>query len=73
MKARGLACLERRVFLLETTHALLGPLQTPAQLRLARHLGYVPQAPTLFAGTVAENIARFAGEYEENKVVERAI
>lgn len=30
--------------------------------RLARHLGYVPQAPTLFAGTVAENIARFAGE-----------
>ena len=30
--------------------------------RLARHIGYVPQAPTLFAGTVAENIARFSGE-----------
>ncbi|WP_245656308.1 type I secretion system permease/ATPase [Novosphingobium naphthalenivorans] len=30
--------------------------------RLAVHIGYVPQAPTLFAGTVAENIARFSGE-----------
>lgn len=30
--------------------------------RLAMHIGYVPQAPTLFAGTVAENIARFAGD-----------
>jgi len=30
--------------------------------RLAVHLGYVPQAPTLFGGTIAENIARFSGE-----------
>jgi ATP-binding cassette subfamily C protein len=30
--------------------------------RLAPHIGYLPQAPSLFAGTVAENIARFGGE-----------
>lgn len=28
---------------------------------LGRHLGYVPQAATLFDGTVARNIARFSG------------
>lgn len=30
--------------------------------RLATHIGYVPQSPTLFAGTIAENISRFSGE-----------
>lgn len=30
--------------------------------RLAGAIGYVPQSPTLLAGTIAENIARFSGE-----------
>ena len=30
--------------------------------KLAQHIGYLPQDSALFAGTVAENIARFSGE-----------
>ncbi len=35
--------------------------------KLARHIGYLPQDSALFAGTVAENIARFGGELGENR------
>lgn len=37
--------------------------------RLACHIGYVPQGCTLFAGTVAENIARFAGEADMDRAI----
>jgi ATP-binding cassette subfamily C protein len=36
------------------------------QERLARHIGYLPQDAVLFAGTVAENIARFSGSETNN-------
>ena len=38
---------------------------------LGRHLGYVPQEVELFAGTVAENIARF-GEIDSEEVIRAA-
>src|SRR5690606_26127856 len=41
--------------------------------RLARHIGFMPQEATLFAGTVKENIARFRtflGEESAGKIDE---
>lgn len=35
--------------------------------RLAQHIGYLPQDSVLFAGSVAENIARFAGEIDADR------
>jgi len=35
--------------------------------QLAHHIGYLPQDSALFAGSVAENIARFAGELGEDR------
>jgi ATP-binding cassette subfamily C protein len=35
--------------------------------RLARHIGYLPQEPVLFAGTIAENIARFSGDADMDR------
>jgi len=39
---------------------------------LGQHIGYLPQRVQLFDGTIAENIARMAGEPDSEKVVEAA-
>jgi ATP-binding cassette subfamily C protein RsaD len=40
-------------------------------LQLGRYVGYLPQDVELFAGTVADNIARF-GEYQPEEVIDAA-
>ena len=47
------------------------PLASWSRGELGSHLGYLPQDIELFAGTVAENIARFA-EVDSAKVIEAA-
>ena len=39
---------------------------------LGQHIGYLPQRVQLFEGTIAENIARMAGEPDSDKVVAAA-
>lgn len=41
---------------------------------LARHIGYLPQTPTLFAGTVRDNISRFASALgQDASAVDQAV
>ena len=39
---------------------------------LGRHIGYMPQDVELFAGTIAENIARFSPEAASPDIIEAA-
>jgi ATP-binding cassette subfamily C protein len=48
------------------------PLDQYAPEKLAEYIGYLPQRVTLFDGTVAENIARLAQEFDSARVVEAA-
>ena len=40
---------------------------------LGRHVGYLPQDVVLFDGTIRENIARFATEIDDTKVLQAAL
>lgn len=48
------------------------PLQQYDPEKLAHYFGYLPQRVTLFDGTVAENIARLAKDFDAARVIEAA-
>lgn len=41
--------------------------------RLAHHIGYLPQSPSLFAGSIRDNIARFRTEAPKGETVDEAV
>jgi ABC-type protease/lipase transport system fused ATPase/permease subunit len=47
-------------------------IATQSRAAIGRHVGYLPQNPGLFAGTVAENIARLAAAPEPEAVIAAA-
>jgi len=48
------------------------PIEQYHPERLAEYVGYLPQRVTLFDGTVAENIARLATNFDSTRVIEAA-
>lgn len=47
-------------------------IATQSRAAIGRHVGYLPQNPGLFAGTVAENIARLAAQPDPEAVIAAA-